>query len=472
MCAGCADVYTDSMGRFTLYDVPAGRYRMEIVDPDSLGALVDFTVRGDTSLTDQILIPWCRVEGDIALADSGANGCVQVYGMERIVRVSARQPTFSFDNLPQGSYRFRATTTDSTFGTREIANIRVVASQTTTVSVADAPYSMRIYLNTRDGAGVESTLTSFPVCVNLERVGFDFPAARADGGDLRFWSMSGRPLAYELEYWNALQNDASVWIRLDTVRGALDDQYFVLGWGDHRLISASAPSAVFSPADSYAGVWHLSESAPGVFPDATGGSPGRRSGGLTDDGVSGLCAVMSEPSSGISCGPTPSGGIVAPLTITATAWFSDPAQSHTHTILTTKTAPSADSGLELTIRTSAAGGTMTLCGAATCVSGAFDMPEPGAYDTPEAGWYLLAAVVIGDSAHLYVNGERIATQQSDPFVLLPSSGPLILGGRDSLAMLGLLDDVTVESTARSDGWIRLRAASIFAFDNVFLPPNP
>ena len=51
---------------------------------------------------------------------------------------------------------------------------------------------------------------NFPLLVRIHQDFFDFSQAESRGEDIRF-SANGKPLAYQIEHWNATGGHAAVW---------------------------------------------------------------------------------------------------------------------------------------------------------------------------------------------------------------------------------------------------------------------
>jgi hypothetical protein len=67
-------------------------------------------------------------------------------------------------------------------------------------------------LTTPEGANLpaEATEENFPVLIRLNKEGFDFTKAKAGGDDIRFADSAGKPLAYQIEEWDADAGTASI----------------------------------------------------------------------------------------------------------------------------------------------------------------------------------------------------------------------------------------------------------------------
>jgi hypothetical protein len=115
-----------------------------------------------------------------------------------------------------------------------------------------------IVLNTSvSGADVSGDVAAFPVAVSLTGDNFDFSTAEADGSDVRFRDASGSLLAHEIEYWNAAEQRAALWVRVD-VKGDDAEQRIRMTTGESGE-GGSDGKSVFSTDDGWVGVWHLSD---------------------------------------------------------------------------------------------------------------------------------------------------------------------------------------------------------------------
>ncbi|MFM8359125.1 MAG: DUF2341 domain-containing protein, partial [Verrucomicrobiota bacterium] len=116
-------------------------------------------------------------------------------------------------------------------------------------------------------------LEGFPLLVRLDAGNFDFTQARPDGADLRFTSVDGRPLAFQVEAWDAATRKATVWVRLPEIRGDAE-QEIRLRWGHPTAASVSDGSAVFGESNGFAAVWHLGPGGQESVAGRAGPGPG------------------------------------------------------------------------------------------------------------------------------------------------------------------------------------------------------
>jgi hypothetical protein len=121
-------------------------------------------------------------------------------------------------------------------------------------------------LTTPEGANLPATASeeNFPVLVRLNKGSFNFAESKASGDDLRF-SAEDKPLAYEIEEWDAVAGTASIWVRLPSIKGNAR-QEIKMYWGKSDAVSESNGPAVFNATNGYCSVMHMN----GNVLDSTG----------------------------------------------------------------------------------------------------------------------------------------------------------------------------------------------------------
>jgi hypothetical protein len=124
--------------------------------------------------------------------------------------------------------------------------------------------SMKIRLRT--GVAAEG-LAGAPALVRLTPERVEYARCAADGHDILFTDAGGRPLAHEVERW-APGGESLCWVRLPELGGTNGAGYFLMHWDNAEATNAAAPGAVWSAG--YAGVWHLGETN-NWFADSAGG---------------------------------------------------------------------------------------------------------------------------------------------------------------------------------------------------------
>jgi hypothetical protein len=148
-------------------------------------------------------------------------------------------------------------------------NIIVLSSDTTVVINPQWRFSKTFILNTStSGANVSGTVLDFPVLVRLNSGNFDFSQADVNGADIRFSKTDNTPISYEIEQWDAVNQKAEVWVKMDTVYGNNSTQSIIMLWGKTNTTSKSSCQSVFDTTCGFQGVWHLGETDSLAF-DAT-----------------------------------------------------------------------------------------------------------------------------------------------------------------------------------------------------------
>ena len=114
-------------------------------------------------------------------------------------------------------------------------------------------------LTTPDGANLPATAAeeNFPLLVRLNRESFDFTQAKAAGEDIRF-AAAGKPLAYQIEDWDAAKGAASIWVRIPVIKGNARQKINVY-WGKADAVGESNGAAVFNESNGYLSVMHLGD---------------------------------------------------------------------------------------------------------------------------------------------------------------------------------------------------------------------
>jgi biopolymer transport protein ExbB len=191
---------------------------------------------------------------------------VRIYGLERKADAHAVSGYFEFNDIPAGILDFHVNSPKAD-SAADIRNVELGPADTVSLGVielaspfAEWAHRARIELyTTAEGAGVVGDVYNFPLLVRLNSGNFNFTLARPDGSDLRFAKPDGEPLAHEAERWDYIHGEAEIWVKVDSVYGNHDQQYFLMYWGNEEAVAKSNAGAVFDTADGFRGVWHLGE---------------------------------------------------------------------------------------------------------------------------------------------------------------------------------------------------------------------
>jgi len=192
----------------------------------------------------------------------------QIRGLERIAMVDSGK--FIFNDLPAGKFVL-CFATDSLASISSLTDsVEIISGDTTTLNnITVFAYSKSFSLNTtQSGADVSETIFNFPLLIRLTSQDFDFSTANATGNDIVI-VQGERRLAFEIEQWDVQNQQAQLWVRLDTVLGNSNSQVIRMLWGNVSYVSAGASEKVFDTATGFQGVWHFDEAGDAPCLDAT-----------------------------------------------------------------------------------------------------------------------------------------------------------------------------------------------------------
>jgi len=152
-------------------------------------------------------------------------------------------------------------------------------------------------LTTPEGADLPATASeeNFPLLVRLTKGTFDFSQAKSNGDDIRF-SADGKPLAYQIEDWDAVAGTASIWVRIPVIKGNAR-QEIKLHWGKTDAANESKGEAVFNASNGYLGVLHMSD----PVKDEVGSVEPKDTGTSASTGIIGKSRRF-DMGKGINCG--------------------------------------------------------------------------------------------------------------------------------------------------------------------------
>jgi hypothetical protein len=295
-------------------------------------------------------------------------------------------------------------------------------------------------LTTPEGANLPATATEegFPLLLRLDQNSFDFKQAQTAGGDLRF-AAAGKPLAYQIDTWDAAAGKANIWVRIPTIKGNAH-QRIDMFWGKTDAQSESSGKAVFNESNGYLSVWHLDNPAK----DETGILEGKDQGTTSAAGVIGNGRHF-EPGKGINCGDN----------------------------ITTYPTGSSPHSTEVWFRAEKSGDRIVCWGNGepkAVVQLILGKPPHLFMDCYGAGSSLQADARIpmnewvhaihtcksGDS-RLYVNGALAgASTNANSPLNIKSPAKMMIGGWGNYVFNGDMDEVRVSKVARSADWVKLQ----------------
>ena len=332
----------------------------------------------------------------------------------------------------------------------------------------DWKHSGSMYIiTTSEGANLPATAVEkdFPLLVRLKKDFFDFSQAKSRGEDVRF-SAAGKPLAYQIESWDAAGGKADVWVRVPTIKGN-DQQAIKMHWGNGKVASESNGEKVFVTKQGFAGVWHLGDN----LEDATSNNldgfdkpdkPTTNTAGIIGDaqefGVNKFLIIRppaAQPDRRVTC--MPSGNADR----TMSAWV-NPTSFEGHNWAS---ATIGGWGAPLPGQKPHMGlSYMTMTGIGQPRFHLYGFDPRCASKLPRHEWRHIALSVSQDMVRFYVDGVLDRTIDNNGRAVsklgtlrTPESTPVDLGdhGNTRGPFNGALDEVRFESVARSGNWMKL-----------------
>ena len=291
---------------------------------------------------------------------------------------------------------------------------------------------------------------------------FDFSQAQAGGADIRFTKSDNTFLPYEIERWDAADELAEIWVRVDTVYGNNAAQSITLYWGNPNATDTSNGAAVFDTANGFQGVWHLGESASPIR-DATYNGYNGSANGPQDlsGGAIGFCQSYVD-----SGAYTDFGNILNPgnANMTVSAWIKCSKNGGIYTIIGKSNGgkPVANYGWLMTINFG--------CLAFYALTGTGNWGDAGSFwyqsSVPIAdttSWHFVVAAIdrsANSNCKLYIDGNDVS---QTPTGDITKVGTVIntlnmrIGeqANNGLPFRGFIDEAVVAFATRSADWIKL-----------------
>ena len=160
-------------------------------------------------------------------------------------------------------------------GSRSSASVRAAAVATSFANTRSLTFN-----STSSGANISGALTDFPICVEVDAASWPsssershfFSASNAGGKRVEFFDSDGSTkLSYEVEKYDAANQDAIYWVKVPQVDGNSSSDKIVLGYGSDP--NGSDQDAMTSVWDAnFKGVWHFRYSSGISVPDSTSGN--------------------------------------------------------------------------------------------------------------------------------------------------------------------------------------------------------
>jgi hypothetical protein len=296
-------------------------------------------------------------------------------------------------------------------------------------------------LTTPDGANLPATaaVEDFPLLVRLDKEWFDFSQAKSMGEDIRF-SAAGKPLAYQIDGWDAAAGTAAVWVRMPSIKGDAR-QEIKMHWGKADASAESNGAAVFNESNGYLNVFHMDD----PMKDEAGKLEAKDAGTTAAPGMVGKSRKFSV-GKGIAFGENITTLPTGSSPHTTEAWFRG--EQSNATVLAWgneagqgKVMVQFFSPPHLKIE---------------CYFSGADVKGDSTLATSQ--WiHVVHAFKNGDS-RVYVNGvlDGTSTNPNSPLAI-KSPARLYLGGwYDNYRFSGEMDEVRISKVTRSADWVKLQ----------------
>ena len=310
----------------------------------------------------------------------------------------------------------------------------------------------KIVLDTSSaGAGITEPIGTVPVLIRLFEGNFRFANAQPDGSDLRFFAEDGKtPLAFHLEKFDPLLNEAFVWVKIPDLKPAAQTTIWLYYGNTGKAGKAEDAKGTYD-ADTVL-VYHFNERGQPAYDSTTTGNNAQNP-GLPAEGSLIGSGLRIDGKNTVTIPASPSLFWTEGSALTWSAWVRfGPPQPQAIFFSRRDGAKyfliGADNGMPF-VEVIYQGATVR---------------SPGGAPVAANSWHHLAVVAAGEKIALYLDGEPYATT---PAALPALNGPTIVGGDGVGGLMnsagagfgGELDELEISRVARSPGFIKLAALS-------------
>jgi len=307
-------------------------------------------------------------------------------------------------------------------------------------------YKMKIVLNTGEtGVSIDEAVTDFPILIRLDYTNFDFWQASMSGDDIRFTSGDDQTeLSFEIEKWDFSKKQALIWVTVPVIYPQNYSQYVYMYWGNPSASPASFVRKTFSNDNHFKGVWHCTYDVDAtgngnkiILEESTHSTPSLLGKGLQFDGVDDYAKVNDDWSL----------DIIDFLTLST--WVKFDNVENQRGLFAKRGDGDACYGFFKT--PSGLGARLS-----TDLTNTAEVIEPGSFIAGQ--WYHVAMTFnhASNEVIFYRNGEQFGTPVNFTEQPIAGRSNLYFGkeGNDDF-LHGVLDEMRVESTARSADWMKL-----------------
>ena len=310
---------------------------------------------------------------------------------------------------------------------------------------------------TLDHTFVTSTLTNFPVPIDISSDADLAAHAQNDGDDIVFTDASGVQLSHEIEYFNGATGELQAWVNIPSLSSSTDTLIY-LYYNNTGCSSQQNPTGVWD--SSYKSVWHLKETGTGVHGEYLDSTLNNND-GWGGDGAGG--AVPSFTASGKVDGANDFDGAVDFINFTDNSlnlgvgdftvmvWEKSDAMSYPNTGVILSNKPNHNpvtwKGCLFSVINTAF---LYTCSSSQATS------LTGTIDVTDNSWHHIAFTRSGTTLGIYVDG---SPDVSTTGIVrnITNSNNMYLAYEDRADWYhfdGKVDEISISSIKRSDAWIQ------------------
>ena len=293
-------------------------------------------------------------------------------------------------------------------------------------------------LTTPDGANLAAGASeaNFPLLVRLNAGNFDFTQAQPGGSDIRFATVAGVPLAYQIEQWDSTAKTAAVWVKIPSITGNAR-QELKMFWGKAGVASESNGTNVFNAANGFVSVLHMNETATDVVGNTT----------PTDSGTTLTTGMIGKgrnftAGNGILVGDNLSNFPTGSNPHSSEAWIRSSAAG------TNVMGWGIEQGQGKVVMQFASPPHMNM----DCYFGGGNVS--GASALALSQWIHVAHTYQNGAAKIYVNGVLDGSSTGGSMAI-PTPARMYIGGWYGYNYVGDMDEVRISNVTRSPNWIKL-----------------
>ena len=298
-------------------------------------------------------------------------------------------------------------------------------------------------LTTPEGANLpeSASVEGFPLLVRLSKETFTFSQAQLHGEDIRF-TADGKPLAFQIDTWDAAQGVATIWVRIPVIRGN-DRQLITMHWGNAEAENQSNGKAVFNSSNGYVVAMHLGDASQHLSDEVGTVSP-MDAGTTSVPGVIGFARHFAA-GQGIACGEDLTELPTGTVSSTTQAWVR---ADQVNTTIVGWGNEQAQGKVVMQIRSPPQV-------RMDCYFSNADVATTNRL--PMLEWVHLAHTYAHGDSRVYVNGQLAGqTMRNDSPLNIRTPARMWLGGwYGNYDFQGEIDEARISSVTRSVDWIRL-----------------